>query len=106
MGGDFFGIGFGELLFLAVLALLIFGPRRLPEIGRAVGRFLREVRQATSGLDREVRRWMTLPEEGEERPAPPATPGSLLPPPSAETPAPQEEGPPPEIGPAPPDRPG
>ncbi len=96
MGGNFFGIGFGELLFLAILALLIFGPKRLPEIGRAVGRFLREFRQATSGLDREVREWMDL---AGERPAAPSTPGDLLP-------SPEEKKTPPEVGPAPPTRPG
>ncbi|MGB9723478.1 MAG: twin-arginine translocase TatA/TatE family subunit [Chloroflexia bacterium] len=103
MGGNFFGIGLGELLFLAVLALLIFGPRRLPEIGRAVGRFLREVRQATSGLDREVRQWMDL--TGEPA-AVPTTPGDLLPSPEEKETPPEEKGPPSEIGPAPPERPG
>lgn len=96
MGGNFFGIGFGELLFLAVLALLIFGPKRLPEIGRAAGRFLREFRQATRGIDREVQEWMSL---AEERPAAPAAPGDLLP-------SPKEKEPPTEVGPAPPTRPG
>ncbi len=96
MGGNFFGIGFGELLFLAVLALLIFGPKRLPEIGRAIGRFLREFRRATGGLDREVREWMSLTEE---RPATPTAPADLLPPP-------EEKEPPPKIEPSPPTRPG
>ncbi len=53
-----FGIGFGELLFLAVLALIVFGPRRLPEMARTVGRFLSQVRQASKGIDQEVRGWM------------------------------------------------
>lgn len=95
MGGNFFGIGFGELLFLAVLALLIFGPKRLPEIGRAVGRFLREFCQATRGIDQEMREWMGLTEE---HPAAPATPGDL--------PPPKEKEPLPEVGPSPPTRPG
>jgi Sec-independent protein translocase protein TatA len=30
MGGELFGIGFGELLFLAILALVVFGPKRIP----------------------------------------------------------------------------
>jgi len=58
MGGNLFGIGFGELLFLAILALIVFGPQRIPEIARSVGNFLRQARQATSGLDQEVRQWM------------------------------------------------
>ncbi len=58
MGSNLFGIGFGELLFLAILALVIFGPKRIPEIARTVGHFLREVRRQTDGLEREVRQWM------------------------------------------------
>lgn len=71
MGGDLFGIGFGELFFLAILALLIFGPKRIPEIARSIGRFIRQVRQAMGGIDQEVRQWMqggewpeSWPEEG------------------------------------------
>jgi Tat protein translocase TatB subunit len=59
MGSNLFGIGFGELLFLAILLLVVFGPKRIPEIARSVGRFLRDLRQATSGFDREVRQWMS-----------------------------------------------
>jgi sec-independent protein translocase protein TatA len=59
MGSNLFGIGFGELLFLAILILIIFGPKRIPEIAQSVGRFLRDLRQATAGFDREVRQWMS-----------------------------------------------
>ncbi len=69
MGGDLFGIGLGELLFLAVLALVIFGPKRLPEIGRAVGRFLRTLREGTAEVESEARRWLAG-----ELPAPPQGP--------------------------------
>lgn len=58
MGGNLFGIGLGELIFLAILILVIFGPRRLPEIAQTVGRFMREIHEATSGVDREFRQWM------------------------------------------------
>lgn len=45
-------VGFGELLMLAVLALLIFGPERLPEIARTAGKFVGQVRrEATSTFD-------------------------------------------------------
>jgi TatA/E family protein of Tat protein translocase len=43
----FGSLGGAEILFLAVLALLLFGPRRLPEIGRTIGRGLSEFRRAT-----------------------------------------------------------
>jgi sec-independent protein translocase protein TatA len=47
-----FGIGHApEIIILLVLVLLIFGPGKLPEIGSAVGRGIREFRDATSGRD-------------------------------------------------------
>ncbi|MDI9465143.1 MAG: twin-arginine translocase TatA/TatE family subunit [Bacillota bacterium] len=47
-------IGIGELIVILVLALLIFGPAKLPEIGKAVGRGMREFRNAAKGLDPDV----------------------------------------------------
>jgi TatA/E family protein of Tat protein translocase len=43
-------LGAGEILFIAIFALLVFGPRRLPEIGRSVGKALAELRKATNEL--------------------------------------------------------
>ena len=40
-----------HLLFLAVLALLLFGAKRLPEIGRALGGGLREFKSSVAGVD-------------------------------------------------------
>jgi Tat protein translocase TatB subunit len=40
-----FGIGTPELLVILILALVVVGPQRLPELGRAVGRALREFRK-------------------------------------------------------------
>ncbi len=42
-----FGIGMQELVIVLVLVLILFGPRRLPEIGRAIGRALRELKRTT-----------------------------------------------------------
>lgn len=41
-----------HLLFVLVVALLVLGPKRLPEVGRALGRGLRDFRSAMSGEDR------------------------------------------------------
>ncbi|RMF73424.1 MAG: twin-arginine translocase subunit TatB [Acidobacteria bacterium] len=53
-----FDIGGPEFLFLVVLALLVFGPRRLPQIGRQLGGFMAQVRSAVrdfrGNLEREV----------------------------------------------------
>ena len=52
-------IGFPEMLMIFVVALLIFGPKRLPELGRSLGKGLAEFKRATSGLketiDQEIR---------------------------------------------------
>jgi Tat protein translocase TatB subunit len=47
---DFFGMGFGEILLIIILALIIFGPGRLPEIARTIGRITRSLRKATTDL--------------------------------------------------------
>lgn len=49
--GDEMGpLGFTEILFILLLALLLFGPRRLPELGRMLGKGLMEFRRASTDL--------------------------------------------------------
>ncbi len=43
-----FDIGFGEMILLAVIALIAIGPKQLPEVARVVGRFLNEIKRMTS----------------------------------------------------------
>ncbi|MBU8908560.1 twin-arginine translocase TatA/TatE family subunit [Desertibacillus haloalkaliphilus] len=43
-------LGPGSLLLIALVALLIFGPKKLPELGKAAGNTLREFKNATKGL--------------------------------------------------------
>ena len=47
---QFFGIGWGEILLLILIALLLFGPRKLPELARSAGEAVREFRKASSSL--------------------------------------------------------
>jgi len=44
-------IGFPELLILLVVVLLVFGPKRLPEMGRSLGRGMREFKDSITGKD-------------------------------------------------------
>lgn len=46
-------IGHWELLLIVAVVLLLFGPRRLPDIGRAFGKTIREFRHATSEKEEE-----------------------------------------------------
>ncbi len=43
-------VGFGELLLIAIIALVVFGPHRLPEIARRVGKLMAQARKATQEL--------------------------------------------------------
>ena len=73
-------VGVPELLLILVLALLIFGPKKLPEIGRAVGKGLGEFRRASNELKRSLDAELALEEESARpkrpepvRPTPAAT---------------------------------
>ena len=44
------GIGFPELLVILVIALLVLGPKKLPEAGRAMGKGMREFKDSLSGM--------------------------------------------------------
>jgi sec-independent protein translocase protein TatA len=48
-----FGIGPMELIVVLVLALLVFGPKRLPDFGRSLGRGMREFKESVTGADRD-----------------------------------------------------
>ena len=73
----FGSLSFNEILFIMVLALLIFGPKRLPQIGRTVGKALGEFRRATSDLKRSMEVEMSAAEEpGATAPAARIAPGT------------------------------
>lgn len=75
-------LGFQEVLFIVVLALLIFGPRRLPEVGRTIGKGMAQFRRASNDLRRSIETEIAL----EDRPEPPRRPTALAPPPAADLP--------------------
>jgi TatA/E family protein of Tat protein translocase len=49
-----FGIGMPELIVIFVVALLVFGPKKLPELGKALGRGLAEFKRATEEIKSEI----------------------------------------------------
>jgi len=46
-----FGIGFGEMVLIFAVLLLVFGAKRLPEIGGAMGKSIRDFKRSINGLD-------------------------------------------------------
>lgn len=51
-----FDVGFSELLLIAVVALLVLGPQRLPEVARAAGRWMARLRRFVEDVKRDVAR--------------------------------------------------
>jgi TatA/E family protein of Tat protein translocase len=88
----FGSLGMPELLFILLLALLVFGPKRLPQVGRTLGRGLREFRRATNELKRTVETEISTAEMQPTKPTaasstPPAEPASK----TAPSPQPQPQ---------------
>jgi sec-independent protein translocase protein TatA len=54
-------IGFPELIVLLLVLLLIFGPKRLPEMGRSLGKGMREFKDSVTGKDNESELQQSLP---------------------------------------------
>lgn len=53
---NIFGIGLPEMAIIMIVALLIFGPKKLPEIGRSLGKALRGFQQASKEFENEFKR--------------------------------------------------
>ncbi|MFA4837081.1 MAG: twin-arginine translocase TatA/TatE family subunit [Dehalococcoidia bacterium] len=51
---DFFGIGFPELLLILFIALMVFGPGKLPEIAKTMGQAVRTLKMTTTELTRRM----------------------------------------------------
>lgn len=49
-----FGLGFNEVLVVLIIALLVFGPEKLPEVARTVGKTLAQLRNAMDDLKRDI----------------------------------------------------
>jgi TatA/E family protein of Tat protein translocase len=78
----FGSIGMPELIIILVIALIIFGPRKLPELGRSLGRSINEFKKASNELRSTLEEEIRI-EETRERTttAAPATPPAATPPP-------------------------
>lgn len=70
-----FGIGFPELILILIVGLIVFGPGKLPEAGRALGRGLREFKKAQSALTAAMNAPEPAPRQA-QAPVPPSDAGA------------------------------
>jgi len=94
---DLFGMGMGEILLILAVALIIWGPGKLPEIARTLGKMVSTLRKASFDLTTQVKREL----EAEEKASAPQNkadsssdvkkPADAPEPDSAETPGPEDE---------------
>ncbi len=66
-----FGIGTSELIIIMVIVLLVFGARRLPEIGQSMGKGIRDFKRSLRDVERTI--------ETDQLPPPPPPPTSTPP---------------------------
>ena len=64
-------LGMPELVVIFVIALIIFGPRKLPELGRSLGKSINEFKRASNELQRTLEEEVRLDEQKSTPPAPP-----------------------------------
>jgi sec-independent protein translocase protein TatA len=84
-----FNVGPTELMVILVLALIVFGPKKLPEMGRSIGKGLREFRSAQADIKREIREGLSEAPTRETSPQPGT---SSAPPGGSETGIPVSDG--------------
>ena len=88
-------VGTPEILLILVIALLLFGPQKLPELGKSLGRAIREFKKASAELQETIEREVEdVSRQVKDQPPPHAAspssslPPGAMPPPSMPTPAP------------------
>jgi len=86
-------IGMPELIIIFVIALIIFGPRKLPELGKSLGKSIAEFKKASNELRNTLEEEIRIEEQKEATAKQTATAQVAVPPPApaAPTPAPHTE---------------
>jgi TatA/E family protein of Tat protein translocase len=80
----FGSIGMPELVIILVIALIIFGPRKLPELGKSLGKSINEFKKASTELQNTLEQEIKLEEQKDERaktasaPAPTPAPAEVI----------------------------
>lgn len=98
-----FNVGAGEIVLILVVALIILGPQRLPELARGLGKFMREFRRQTDEVRGTLEREFYRMDQEIAREEPPPRMGATPPPPESPPAFPLPSLPPPPLEPLPPD---
>lgn len=80
-----FGIGMPEMIIILVIALIVIGPHKLPDLAKSLGKGLAEFKKASEDFQRNVQEESRKSEEKEAAPAPPQVATAVTP--HVETPA-------------------
>jgi sec-independent protein translocase protein TatA len=83
---NFFGIGLPEMAVIAAIGLLVFGPKRLPELGKTLGRTLRGFQSASQEFEKEFRTAITAEGSGRDADEPTSIQSAVVEPPLVEPP--------------------
>ena len=82
-----FGIGMPEMIIILVIALIVIGPHKLPELAKSLGKGLAEFKKASEGFQRSVQEEASKSEEKEKAAATPPPQMATAVTPHVETPA-------------------
>jgi sec-independent protein translocase protein TatA len=83
----FGSLGMPELVIIFVIALIVFGPRKLPELGKSLGKSLAEFKRASNELRNSLEEEIRVEEEREKTPKPAPAPAVVAAPVADATPA-------------------